>query len=118
MHNTLRACGDQMLRGGASTSVVVGADVRVEAAFKAVYGHQGSLGVGNVHQRIGMGAADNAVYLVGEEHLQVALLLFGVVIAIAENDPVACFGQVALETVHHLPVEGVCDRREDEADRL
>ena len=91
-------------------SIVVGSeDVRAEAAFKAVYGHQGSFGSGNIDQRVGMGAADDAVHLIGEEHLQVALLLLGVVIAIAENDPVA-LGQVALETVHHLPVEGVCNR--------
>ena len=64
----------------------------------------------NVNQRIGVGAADDAVHLIGEEHLQVALLLLGVIVAIAENDPVALFGKVAFEAVHHLPVEGVCDR--------
>ena len=65
-----------------------------------------------------MGAADDAVHLIGEEHLQVALFLLGVIVAIAENDPVALFGEVAFEAVHHLPVEGVCDRGEDEAHHL
>ena len=65
-----------------------------------------------------MGAADDAVHLIGEEHLQVALFLLGVIVAIAENDPVALFGKVTFEAVHHLPVEGVRNRGEDEAHHL
>ena len=65
-----------------------------------------------------MGAADDAVHLIGEEHLQIALFLLGVIVAIAENDPVALFGKVAFEAVHHLPVEGVRNRGEDKAHHL
>ena len=118
MHDILRTRGDQVLRGGASASVVIGTDIRVKAAFEAVHGHQGSLSMRNIHQRIGVRAADNTVHLIGEKHLQVALFLLGVVIAIAENDAVACLGKVTFEAVHHLPVEGVCDRGEDEAHHL
>ena len=118
MHNILRTRGDQMLRGGASAFVVIGADIRVKAAFEAVHGHQGSLGVRNIHQCVGVSAADNAVHLIGEKHLEVALFLLGVVVAIAENDAVACLGKVTFEAVHHLPVEGVSDRGEDEAHHL
>ena len=40
------------------------------------------------------------------------------IVAIAENDPVALFGKVTFEAVHHLPVEGVCNRGKDKAHRL
>ena len=40
------------------------------------------------------------------------------IVAIAENDPVALFGKVTFEAVHHLPVEGVRNRGEDEAHHL
>ena len=65
-----------------------------------------------------MSATDDAVHLISKEHLQVALFLLGVIVAIAENDPVAFFGEVAFEAVHHLPVEGVRDCGEDEAHHL
>ena len=50
MDDILRTRGNEVLRGGAGASVVIGADIRVETAFEAVYGHQGSLCVGNIDQ--------------------------------------------------------------------
>jgi hypothetical protein len=52
VHNILRTRGDEVLRGGAGTSVVIGANIRVETAFETVYGHQGSLCMRNVNQRV------------------------------------------------------------------
>ena len=52
MHNILRTRGDEVLRGSAGTSVVIGANIRVETAFETVYGHQGSLRMRNVNQRV------------------------------------------------------------------
>ena len=52
VHNILRTRGDEVLRGGAGTSVVIGANIRVETAFETVYGHQGSLRMRNIDQRV------------------------------------------------------------------
>ena len=48
----LRTRGNEVLRGGASASVVIGANIRVETAFEAVYGHQGSLCMRNIDQGV------------------------------------------------------------------
>ena len=118
MHNCLGARGDKVLRGRVCAAVVIGADVGVKTGLATVYRHQGGLGMRDVHERIRMGAGDDAVHLIGEEHIEIALLLLGVVFAIAENHPVPGIGQVILELVHHLSVEGVGHGGEDETHRL